>query len=57
MISSDVQVTNTFKYLCKLINQGFKDILINMVEDKELRDILEITLNDDPASRWSIEDL
>jgi hypothetical protein len=57
MISSDVQVTNTFKYLCKLINQGFKDILINMVEDKELRDILEITLNDNPASRWSIEDL
>jgi hypothetical protein len=56
MISSDVQVTNTFKYLCKLINQGFKDILINMVEDKELRDILEITLNDNPASRWSIED-
>jgi len=36
MISSDIPVAHSFKYLCKLINQGSKDNLISMIEDKQL---------------------
>ena len=31
--------------------------LINMIEDDWLRDILKITLNDNPECRWSVADL
>jgi WNK lysine deficient protein kinase len=33
MITSDIKVPHTFKYLCKLINLGFKDKIINLIED------------------------
>ena len=48
MISSDIKVPYAFKYLCKLINLGFRDKILNLIEDKQLRDILSITLNEQP---------
>ena len=57
MISSDLKVPHAFKYLCKLINNGMKDNLISMIEDKHLREILDITLNEDPLLRLSVHDL
>jgi serine/threonine protein kinase len=57
MITSDVPVPNAFKYLCRLINQGYKDSLISMIEEDWLRDILKNTLNDDPEGRWTVADL
>lgn len=57
MISSDVQVPHAYKYLCKLINNGMKDVLVNMIEDKYLKEILKITLNENPQERGSVEQL
>lgn len=34
MISSDIQVPHAFKYLCKLINQGKKNEILNMIQDE-----------------------
>jgi hypothetical protein len=33
MISSDIKVPHAFKYLCKLINLGYKDKILNLIED------------------------
>lgn len=57
MISSDVSVPHAFKYLCKLINQGYKDLILSKIEDQGLRDILEISLHENPNNRCSVEEL
>lgn len=57
MISSDIKVPHAFKYLCKLINLGYKDKLLSLIEDKWLRDILSITLHDRPESRLTVEEI
>lgn len=57
MISSDVQVPHAYKYLCKLINNGMKDLLIDMIEDKYLKEILKFTLNEKPDERGTVEHL
>jgi len=57
MISSDVNVSHAFKYLCKSINHGNKNLLISMVDDAELRDILNKSLDETPSKRWTVKQL
>jgi hypothetical protein len=51
MISSDVDVPHAFKNLCKLINQGKIQEIINMVEDPILADFLSHCLNENQLER------
>jgi hypothetical protein len=34
-----------------------KDVLVSMIEDKYLKEILKITLNENPEERGSVEQL
>jgi hypothetical protein len=54
MISSDLNVPNAFKYLCRLINQGKLNEILSMIDDPIMQDFINHTLHVNPNDRWSV---
>ena len=57
MISSDLSGPKAFKYLCKIIDRGEKQLLLDSIIDEKLKDFLARALEDDPDKRASIDEL
>jgi serine/threonine protein kinase len=57
MISNDVSGTHAFKVLCKIINKGEKQQILESIIDERLRDMIAKALDEDPEKRASVSEL
>jgi serine/threonine protein kinase len=57
IISSDVSGTKAFQILCKILNKEDKKLVLSSILDDQLRDIISISLESDPAKRATLNDL
>ena len=57
LMSSNVQLSHTFKFLCKILNKGEKADVLKCIVDELLTDFISKALDEDPAKRATVDEL
>jgi len=53
-MSSNMQITQVFKLLCKIINKGEKNEVLKNIKDLQLRNFIERSLEENPETRATL---